>query len=132
MKFQIVRNNIKDSSITSLIIKMFEYMSSLYNERAEEALKTKNKTKLHEILKNICLYVESGLINKLSYNYCVFISENPHYALKYDNKYLMIIKYNNYEIVILLTPYICIAVRFTKKKIEENEKDEIENFYTKK
>lgn len=129
MKFEIVTNKNKEKNITSLIVKMFQYMSSIYSPMEEEYLKTKNKPKLLEMLKNICKYVESGLIEKLSYNYCVLISENPYFALKYDSKYLMILKYNSYEIVILRTPYICIATKFSKKPFNKEDLEQINSHY---
>jgi len=129
MKFDIITNKNKDQNISNLIVNMFQYMSQIYSPKEEEYLKTKNKAKLEEMLKNICKYVESGLIEKLSFNYAVLISENPFYALKYDNKYLMIIKYNNYEIVILRSPYICVSGKFLKKNFDLGEKEDIDKHF---
>lgn len=129
MKFEILTNKNKDRNISNLIVKMLTYMSQVWSAKEEEFLKTKNKAKIEEMLKSICKYIESGLIDKLSYNYCVFASESPYYALKYDNKYLMIVKYNNYEIVILRSPYICVSGKFNKKAFSEQEKEEITKHY---
>ncbi len=131
MKFEIITNKNKDRNISNLIVNMFTYMSQLYSAKADEYVKMKDKSKLEEILRNICKYVESGLIEKLSYNYYVLISENPYFALKYDNKYLMIIKYNNYEIVILRSPYICISGKFTKRIFNNENAEEINNHFEK-
>lgn len=129
MKFDIITNKNKDKNISNLIVNMLTYMSQIWSAKAEEYLKTKNKAKVEEMLKNICKYIESGLVEKLSYNYCVLVSESPYYALKYDNKYLMIIKYNNYEIVIIRSPFICVSGKFVKKAFSNEEKEEIKKHY---
>jgi len=131
MKFEIITNKNKDINISNLIVNMLTYMSQVWSAKEEEYTKTKNKPKLEEMLKSICKYIESGLIEKLSYNYCVFVSENPYFALKYDNKYLMIVKYNNYEIVILRSPFICVSGKFKKKVFTEEDKEEINKHYEK-
>ena len=126
MRFEIVKNKIQDRDINTLVISMFKYMGTFYEKKAEEAKNTKNKSATEGILRNVCKYVEKGLSEKLSQNYYVLASEDPFFALKYDSKYLMILKYEKFEILVIRVPYICISGKFNKINLEENEIKEID------
>lgn len=126
MKFEIVKNKVQDRDINTLLVNMFKYMGTLYAKKEDEARRTKNKGAIEEILRNICKYVENGLSQKLSQNYFLIASEDPFYALKYDNKYLMIVRYEKFDIICVRVPYICVSGKFNKFILEENELKEIE------
>jgi len=126
MKFEIIKNKIQDRDIINLLINMFKVVGTLYSKKAENAINNKNKSALEEILRNICKYIENGLSKKLSQNYFVIASEDPFYALKYDNKYLMILKYEKFDIIVIRVPYICVSGRFNKIKLDEKETEELE------
>lgn len=126
MRFEIIKNKIQDRDINNLVINMFRYMGTYYAKKEEEARNTKNKSAIEQILRDVCKYVEKGLSEKLSQNYYVVASEDPFFAIKYDNKYLMILKYERFEICVIRVPYICVSGKFNKIELEENEKKEIE------
>jgi hypothetical protein len=130
MRFEIIKNKIQDKDIITLLINMFKFMGTLYLKKAEDAKNNKNKSAMEEILRNICKYVENGLSQKLSQNYFVIASEDPYYALKYDSKYLMILKYEKFDIIVIRVPYICVSGKFNKIPIEENEKKELEEKFS--
>lgn len=128
MKFQILKKEFKDNKIGDMIYRMLEYFATVNAERVEKNKQNKNREELLGILQDLANYVESGLKKKFSQNFVVLISEHPNYAIKYERHYFLGVKYLNFEIIILKTPFICIPARFMKK-LKEEDKMKIHQFY---
>lgn len=133
MKFEIINRQFKDKTIETLIIKMFEYFATINAERLEKCKQSKSKEELLAILKDLAVYVESGLKKKFSVNFIVLISEHPNYAVKFEKFYFLGLKYKNFEIIVMKSPFICIPGKFSKySSLKEEEKNKITKFYEEK
>jgi len=140
MKIDIIRNRIKDHKILEVILKMFEYFCYINKSKEEEFSNQKNKEAIEKLLFELIKYVESGLKNKFSENFNVLITNNADFAIKFDPKYFLGLKYNHYDIIVFKIPYICIPTSFSKidssngdnkDKFELTKKEFIENGFRK-
>jgi hypothetical protein len=124
MKFEIVNKSIQDRNVDNMIIKMLQYFSQKYSDKAKEI---KDKHDLKIILLELINYLEIGLKSKYSINFCVLVSEYPCYALKYEKKSLFILKYQNYEILIFKPPVISIPGLFNSK-LDKNQIEQLQEY----
>ena len=93
MKIDIVRNRIKDPQKFQLILKTFEYFSSINFSREESLIKSNDKEGIIKLLFDLINYIEPGLRKRFSENYNILITENATYALKFDPKEFLGLKY---------------------------------------
>ena len=131
MKFEILNKRFKDKTIEALIIKMFEYFATINSSRVTTLKKSKNKEDMHNLLNDLCEYIETGLKKKFSENFIVLINDTANYAMKYDKNYFLALKYLQYSIIIVKIPYICVPSTFMKN-LNEEELEKQQEFNTKK
>ena len=129
MKFEIVSRQFKEKTIENLIIKMFEYFSTIESDRAERLTKYKDKQGILTLLKELADYIENGLRKKFSENVVVLITQDPNYAIKFEKGYLLGLKYDKFEIIIFKSPFICIPTKF-HKILKQEEKEKVDLFYS--
>ena len=122
MRIDIVRNRFKDPQKFQIILKTFEYFAATNFSREEALSKAKDKEGIVQLLFDLINYIEPGLKKKFSVNFNVVISENGTYAIKFDSKEFLGLKYGNYDILVFKSPYICIPSKFYKKELNEDEK----------
>lgn len=133
MKFEIVNRQFKDQNIENVIIKMFEYFATINAERFHKNKQNKNKDELILILKDLAIYVESGLKKKFSLNFLVLISEHPNYAVKFEKNYFLGLRYKTFEIIVMKSPFICIPGKFSKNSdYSEEAKLQVTKYYEEK
>lgn len=128
MKFEIIKKEFKDKKIESIIIKMFEFFATLNSTRAASC---KSKDEISELLSELVEYIETGLKDKFSENFIVLISEHPNYALKYERNYFLNLKYQNFDILVMKAPFICIPGKFYKS-LKPEELTSIDNYHNEK
>lgn len=121
MKIDIIRNRIKDPQKFQIILKTFEYFASTNFSREETMVKSKDKEGIIKLLFELINYIEPGLRKRFSENYNVLISENGTYALKFDPKEFLGLRYGVYDILVYKTPYICVPAQFYKKIAKDDE-----------
>ncbi len=126
MKIDIVRNRLKDPQKFQLILKTFEYFAATNSTREEALVKSKNKEGMIQLLFDLINYIEPGLKKKFSQNFNVLIAENGTYAIKFDPKEFLGLKYGVFDIIVYKTPYICIPSQFYKKEPKEEEQKMIQ------
>lgn len=128
MKLEILSKKFADKSTESIIIKSFEYFITINKEKYENLPKKENgKKDLSSILSEMSEYIEVGLKKQYSMNFNVLISAEPIYCLKYERNCVLILKIEEYEVLVFKTPYICIPNKFIKKAVD---KEKIETHYS--
>ena len=127
MRIEIFRNRMKDPKMFEILIKTFEYFGSLNNEREDILVKTKDKEGIIKLLFELINYIEPAIKKKFSENFNIIISDNGTYAMKFDPKYFLGLKYSNYDILLYKTPHICVPSQFSKKKLKESETLDVQN-----
>lgn len=130
MKIDIVRNRIKDPQKFQLILKTFEYFSSINFSREESLIKSNDKEGIIKLLFDLINYIEPGLRKRFSENYNILITENATYALKFDPKEFLGLKYGVYDILVYKTPYICIPSQFYKKIAKDKDSENVNQAIT--
>jgi hypothetical protein len=126
MRFDIVRNRMKDPQKFQIILKTFEYFSSINYAKEESLATSKDKEGILKLLFDLINYIEPGLKNKFSQNFNIMIAQSGTYAIKFDPKEFIGLKYSNYDILVYKTPYICVPSQFYKKTTDEKQRKEIE------
>jgi hypothetical protein len=126
MKIDIVRNRIKDPQKFQLILKTFEYFAATNSSREQFLVNSKDKEGIIKLLFDLINYIEPGLKKKFSQNFNVLITENGVYAIKFDPKEFLGLKYGIYDILVYKTPFICIPSQYYKKEAKENEQKMIQ------
>ena len=130
MRIDIIRNRIKDPKMFEILIKTFEYFGSIQNDREEILVKNKDKEGIIKLLFELINYIEPAIKRKFSENLNIIISENGNYALKFDPKYFLGLKYNNYDILLFKTPHICVPSLFNRKILNESLTKDVQNAIT--
>ena len=124
MKLEIVSKQFNDKSTETIIIKSFEYFITMNKEKYENLPKKDNgKKDLSSFFTDMAEYIEVGLKKQYSMNFNIIISETPVYCLKYEKGCVLILKVDDFEILVFKTPYICVPGKFIKNTIEGEKFD---------